>query len=306
MFEVQKMLFLYVETPLHAGAGRGLGAVDLPIQRERATGYPMLQASSLKGILRAAYREAKGFADDSPEVATLFGKAGEAGESFAGALAPGDARLLLFPVRSLAGVFAYVTSEHALETFFRSAGLTALDVKGWTIPKLDPVLDVDKAWVSQDSLLKVGDVVVFEEFSFTAKTTPPQTPDLVAQLGAKIAQAALPAQGYQYWVDNLPRRLCILPENAFRDFVLHATEIQTHIKLDPATKTVVGRALWTVESLPVDTLLYAPLMAAKPRSGGSQSAVDALTAITNLGLTHLQMGGDETTGQGWVTVTIVP
>ena len=38
----KSMLFLYVETPLHAGSGRGLGTVDLPIQRERATGYPMI------------------------------------------------------------------------------------------------------------------------------------------------------------------------------------------------------------------------------------------------------------------------
>ena len=32
MFQAKKILFLYVETPLHAGTGRGLGAVDLPIQ----------------------------------------------------------------------------------------------------------------------------------------------------------------------------------------------------------------------------------------------------------------------------------
>jgi len=53
MFEAKSMLYLYVETPLHTGSGRGLGTVDLPIQRERVTGYPMVQASSIKGCLRA-------------------------------------------------------------------------------------------------------------------------------------------------------------------------------------------------------------------------------------------------------------
>ena len=53
MFQAKKILFLYVETPLHAGTGRGLGAVDLPIQRDRTTGYPIIQASSVKGALRA-------------------------------------------------------------------------------------------------------------------------------------------------------------------------------------------------------------------------------------------------------------
>jgi CRISPR-associated protein Cmr4 len=36
------MLYLYVETPLHAGTGSGLSSVDLPIQRERTTQYPMI------------------------------------------------------------------------------------------------------------------------------------------------------------------------------------------------------------------------------------------------------------------------
>src|SRR5581483_2232234 len=56
MFEATRMLFIYVETPLHAGSGRGLGAVDLPIQRERTTNYPIVQASSLKGRMRGEAR----------------------------------------------------------------------------------------------------------------------------------------------------------------------------------------------------------------------------------------------------------
>ena len=58
MFEAAAMVYVYVETPLRAGSGRSLGAIDLPLQRERLTGYPIVQASSLKGRLRA---EARGF-----------------------------------------------------------------------------------------------------------------------------------------------------------------------------------------------------------------------------------------------------
>ena len=47
------MLYLYVETPLHAGVGSGLSSIDLPIQRERTTQYPMIQGSGIKGKLRA-------------------------------------------------------------------------------------------------------------------------------------------------------------------------------------------------------------------------------------------------------------
>src|SRR5438128_7853487 len=53
MITETKTLYLYVETPLHAGVGSGLSSIDLPIQRERTTQYPMIQGSGIKGKLRS-------------------------------------------------------------------------------------------------------------------------------------------------------------------------------------------------------------------------------------------------------------
>ncbi|MBO0794275.1 MAG: hypothetical protein J2P36_25460, partial [Ktedonobacteraceae bacterium] len=53
MITATKTLYLYVETPLHAGVGSGLSSIDLPIQRERTTQYPMIQGSGIKGKLRS-------------------------------------------------------------------------------------------------------------------------------------------------------------------------------------------------------------------------------------------------------------
>jgi CRISPR-associated protein Cmr4 len=66
-------------------------------------------------------------------------------------------------------------------------------------------------------------------------------------------------------------------------------------------------ALWTTESLPTDTLLYAPLMLMKPRQQRDDQQAkdvnDVLTTVKNaLDGKHIQFGGDETTGQGWVVV----
>lgn len=299
MFTEKRMLFLYVETPLHVGAGRGAGAVDLPIQRERVTGYPMAQAAGLKGCLRAAYREQKCNNDDNhPELLKLFGKAGNDGENFAGAIAPGDARILLLPVRSLAGVFAWVTSVHALETFKRSAELA-----GQKSPFDVPVTpEKNVALVGTKSDLHVGNnQVVLEEFSFTLGK--PETGKQVDTIANWLATNALPESGYDYWKASLPKRLCILPEDAFRDFCLYGTEVQTHVNLDPEKKTVKKGALWTTESLPADSLLYAPLMASPVRNGSKDeniSAADVLKKLQDANLTRLQLGGDETTGQGWV------
>lgn len=310
MFTDKRILFLYVDTPLHAGSGRGLGAVDLPLQRERVTGYPMVQSTGLKGRLRAAYREKleqdgnKSAEEIDRLVTNLFGKAGEVGESFAGSIAPGDARLLLFPVRSLAGVFAWTTSIHALENFRRSAELAKeLPLGDFPLPEMkDLKVGADDAWVSNTigTELKAGKSVVLEEFSFT-----PQPTDFVDKIGVWLAKNAMP-ENYTYWQEALPKKLCILNEDAFRDFCQYSTEVQTHVQLDPITKTV-KEGPWTEESLPMDTLLYAPIMASGARynhddKNGEEVSQDMLKRIIDLDLKYLQLGGDETTGQGWVSV----
>ena len=62
MFKEQGILFLYTETPLHAGSGTSVGTVDLPIQRERHTDYPLIQGSGIKGGLRDLAYQVKGAA----------------------------------------------------------------------------------------------------------------------------------------------------------------------------------------------------------------------------------------------------
>ncbi|MCC6299410.1 MAG: type III-B CRISPR module RAMP protein Cmr4 [Anaerolineales bacterium] len=299
MFEEKRMMFLYVETPLHVGAGKGAGGVDLPIQRERVTGYPMVQSSGVKGCLRDVYRDKECGGDDNHEnVKALFGEAGNEGQNYAGAVAPGDARLLLFPVRSLAGVFAWTTSIHALESFKRSAGLTDQSVNWLFAEKPDP----SGALVSAKGSDLVTGTIVLEEYSYTAKPSA-----IVDEVADWLVECALPTAFSSYWKDALPKRLCILPEDDFRDFCAFATEIQTHVKLDPATKTASNTALWTTESLPVDTLLYAPLMATGVRNGSDpRTASDVLNELADMKLTHLQLGGDETTGQGWVATRFYP
>ncbi len=295
MYEKTLMMFIYVETPLHAGSGRGLGAVDLPIQRERTTGYPIIQASSVKGKLRAEVRLRNNWRDDRKEIETLFGKAGDTGESYAGAIALGDARVLLFPVRSLAGVFAWTTCMYTLQRFVRDCALVGIEA-----PNLNNLSqpDAGSALVNENTALKAGDVVVLEDFSYL-----PQPNEVVSRLGEWIARHSLPDE-YTYWKGELSKKLIILPDNDFRDFVLYGTEVQTHVRLDPDTKTVQTGALWTTESLPVDTLLYAPLMMMKPRANGSYRTVDEVLNVLKQSLDgrRVQFGGDETTGQGWTTV----
>ena len=291
MFEATRMLFLYVETPLHAGTGSGLGAVDLPVQRERTTGYPLVQASGLKGVLRA---EAKG---DPAQIEAVFGPDTGEAHKHAGAFSPGDARLLLFPVRSLLGVFAWTTSTHALARFLRDAEVAGL-VLGWNVP--EPAKGT--ALVPPGSDLVADGQLVLEEFAFTAKEN-----DQVKTIAKWLAKNALPeGNAYTYWQAKLPRSLVILPEDDFREFTRFSTEVVTRVQLDPKKKTVKTGALWTEENLPTDTLLYAPMYATKPRTPNSNhglaDAEAVLDFVQNQGLKRIQLGGNETIGRGIVAL----
>lgn len=324
MFQDTMFLFIYTETPLHAGTGRGLGAIDLPIQRERITNYPIIQASSLKGRLRAeadSSSEHNASNLSQAEIEAIFGKAGEDGQSYAGALSPSDARLLLLPVRSLAGVFAWITSRHVLQRLLRDLAVAKAQNPGYdmayeefrsaleTIEGQPPEPESDDAerWalVSSQCQVIAGDTVVLEEFAFAPKSNN-GIGKAIDQIGEWLATNALPdvttAPEYAYWKQVLPRHLVILPEEDFRDFCLFGVEVATRVALEPDTKTV-REGPWNEEMLPAETLLYAPLHATPARTEAPDDLKEArqiLAKIRSLNLTRIVLGGDETVGRGIV------
>src|SRR5438876_7071425 len=107
--------FVHALSPLHAGTGQGAGIIDLPIAREKATGLPYLPGSSLKGTLRAR-------CEDIRQRYLVFGPDMEGrptDDHHASSAQFSDQRLLLLPIRSLAGTFAWVTSPYVLRRFAR-------------------------------------------------------------------------------------------------------------------------------------------------------------------------------------------
>ncbi len=302
-----KILYLYVETPLHAGVGSGLSSIDLPIQRERTTQYPMIQGSGIKGKLRSMAEdmvERKEGALTEEKVTIMFGPK-TTGADHAGALIAGDARILLFPVRSLSGVFAYTTCYDVLGRFKRDRERSG-DTLTWNVPTSvnDDPQKPPIVLITSSSQINASGSIVLEEFSFQAR--PSKDADEIASW---IAKYALPKE-YDYWREKLKRSLVILPDNDFRDFVLYATEIITRVRIDRETKTVAGGALWTEEHLPTDTLLYVPMYATDSRKTRDKEKGEkaipaaeilqgAMSLEDNQG-GYIQLGGDETVGRGLV------
>src|SRR5229473_7214760 len=94
------------------------------------------------------------------------------GSEHAGALIAGDARVLLFPVRSLSGVFAYTTCYDVLGRFKRDRERSG-NTLPWQVPT--PVSsDPPKppvALVTSDSQVSASGTIVLEEFSFQAQSS---------------------------------------------------------------------------------------------------------------------------------------
>ncbi len=105
----------------HIGIGRSGGLIDLPTQRDEI-GFPMVYSSSIKGALKTAllhafFKKHNDYNKAKYAISTLLGPEPEEGESFESSIAILDAYLLAIPVRSLKGVYTYVTSPTLLRRF---------------------------------------------------------------------------------------------------------------------------------------------------------------------------------------------
>lgn len=312
MFKQAKPLFLIVETPLHAGSGSDLGIVDLPIQREKHTDYPKIEASGLKGSIREIFdAQAKSGQVKNEEVILAFGP--DTGDLHAGALGFTDARLLLFPVKSVKGVFAWVTCPAVLERFKHD-----LSICQSSIDFVDDIPDANV--VPNESSLIVkneGDAkkIVLEEYTFTV--TPNGECETVANW---ISDNVLPANvpSYDYWREKIKKDLVVLSDDDFRDFVMLSTEVIARTKIDSNVGTVATGALWYEEYLPTDSILYSialttPLFVDDAKKKGTcfeikspisdknlKEAEEVMTFLANNLPNIIQIGGNATIGKGIV------
>jgi len=167
-----KLLTFRTLTPLHVGSGTSVSYIDLPIARERHTDFPVIPGSGIKGVIRdVATRKEKDVKGKNPcSVENVFGPEPGKDKHRSALAAFTDAKILFYPVRSLRGVFALITSPYVLRRFaedMRAAGIIMEKIY------VSEPADDSTASVSQDSVLLLNggsgnDRVVLEEFNFSA------------------------------------------------------------------------------------------------------------------------------------------
>ncbi|AMO56219.1 hypothetical protein GZ77_05245 [Endozoicomonas montiporae] len=275
---------LMAETSIHAGGSEAEGAVDLPIQRERHTGWPCIFGSGVKGAMRAK-------AGNLPDIdlKTVFGPDPKDNNSsdHAGSLLVSDARLLFLPVRSLTGHYRWVCCPALLKRLERDLQRAGREGFSFNIELNDSEVLIGKKSSAERLYL--------EEYAFEVKGSVDET--VLAGLQQLL--------GEEYHKD-LQNKLAIVSDDNFMHLCQAALPVNAHIAIESKTKTVRDGALWYEESLAPDTVMYMTLVAQKGRSG-QMTAQGVMSEITEqlFREPYLQVGGNETTGMGWFKVSRV-
>lgn len=297
--DLAQICVLYALSPLHAGSGQAIGAVDLPIQRERHTNWPHVQASGVKGAFRdwfLRYYQANGAKCQDKEIQAkvlterVFGKEETAEMGQAGAISVTDARLLAFPVRSNVAPFVWVTCPEVLSRLKRDLSLCPINQ---AISVCSPESEDTYIALSGD----IKDDVVLEDLAVKpSKEAPKEATELKTVFQELAPQVT---------------RLLLISNQYFNFLVRTATEVQPQIRIDIETGTAKDGSLRYQEFLPSDSVLYTLVFFAKERVNSNASLMPEViyNCVRQAILTHIQMGGDMTLGRGlmevrWLPVTV--
>lgn len=281
------VLGFYTETSLHCGAESGTGYVDMPIQRECHTHYPIIQGSSVKGILRDELKDM-----ESISVEKLFGS--EDAQT-PGTVSFGDGILVAFPIRSSGAPFHWVTCPFVLERVFRLLGAGSVEIA-------EP--DQGKAWAKDEGEvlleeMRVEKKVHAELFGKGPESLPNRLLELIPNGD----------RGFGYTRKLFPKRLLVVRDEDFRELVEIGTEVVTRIKLNGLGTTARLSAdeapegfskydlegnLFVQELVPPETLFACPL-----RAPGVPAELVGAFAERPI----VRIGGDETIGRGVTHLT---
>lgn len=290
MFENASIAIMYAVTPCHAGSGSALGVVDLPIQRERHTNWPMIQASGVKGAFRSNFERFKNKIKSEIQIqdfenltASVFGtdKGGINDAGFAGSLSISDARILAYPMRSNVSPFVWITCPAVLKRLSRD-----LDIAG------KKSFDVSKFFVKEENAVtlngEISGEVLLEDFEVKVSEEKISEFDNIKD----------------YFKDA--ERLLLVSDDVFNYGVTDCTQIMAQIKIDSDTGTAADGSLRYQEELPGDTIMYTII-----HWGDSKNAnEDNLKARTIRNFItyevidkYIQIAGDESCGRGIFQLT---
>lgn len=275
MFDNTSLVTLYAVTPCHAGSGSSVGVVDLPIQRERHTNYPIIQASGVKGAFRANFRNFKTKEKDSIED-LIFGSSDQ-NNAYMGALAITDAKILAFPMRSSVAPFLWITCPAVLKRLVKDLEIAGL-----------PSGDISSVLLAADSeqAYSVGSEAVAD-----GKI-------LLEDIAVEVKKGVLPEELKKYFAQA--ERLLVVSDKVFDYGITECTQIMAQIEIDDKTGATARGTLRYQEELPADSIMYTVIHWEKSthKEGIDDLNKTVKNYVKSVIGNHIQIAGDETCGRG--------
>lgn len=331
------LLIIKTLTPTHAGAGTSLGAIDLLLQREVTTEFPFIQASTLKGSIRA-HLERQPINDK------------DLAQRLIDLIMSSEDNDLKEEVKNLTPDKMTVFKARTLVQKIEKSGKEVKEFK-------QLYQDLDKVFGSYDPDrgVKKGSLVISDASllfypvrslkGLYALVTCPEIlrrlnmphinlgiPDNLLDIREKGIVKALSSTTSSYeineriyfedlnfsvetlndndlnWIkeklgldEGIKVRLFIVHDDIFRYFVKFATQVMSRNKIDYNTGTVDKKigGIWTEEHLPPETYLFSYLEDNGNLVDGSQTGFKWLESKFNSS-NVIHLGRSETVGKGFV------
>lgn len=269
------LITVHAMSALHPGTGSADGTIDMPIAREKTTNVPIIPGSTIKGVLRSMA---------SRTLAAHFGDVERAGM-----VQFSDAFTLLLPVRSLAGVYALVTSPYLIRRFLRDIALAGKQAPISDKDLQQLTVDSGFAHVTPTSCVKLSaQRVVFEDLDLRVVN---ETSIIVKAIADAIAYFAPQVRADEH--------LCVVSDDTMSFLLETATEIRGRNRLDD-NKVVADGQLWYEEMLPAESLLCG-IVNIVAQDTLRNTIFDELDALSKR---PVVFGGKATTGHGYCHVVI--
>jgi len=278
------IVYLHAITPVHSGTGQTVAVIDLPIAREKATGWPMIPGSSIKGVVRDSYP------GDEKVKEELFGT-----QENAGKLVLTDQRILCLPVRSFFGTFAWVTCPLVLQRFVKDmTGIGATVPFTATIPT---VSGEDACKICPGSKLVNGGKVYLEDLDLNPAEDAADTKTIAGGIAAALFANDQQAQ------THFTERFAIVSDELFNFLSETATEVAARIALNErGTTTDDGGNLWYEEAVPAETIFAGAALYTKD---GNAAEDKPLTQVLEpISGKCIQIGGNASVGRGLCRVIV--
>lgn len=280
--------FIHCLSSVHVGDGSSSGTIDLPIQREKVTGFPVFRDSSLRGSIREYFEKDETRKKNECFDAT-FGNRHNGDKNSALEVFP--ARLLFFPVRSFNGLFAYVTCPFVLQRFLDDMKKFQNEISAWDLSKITAPKENE---ILAGVALHIGDSkkVGLEEFLFGYEAETDNSLQSILDWFSKETN-----------IERIKTHGAIVNDSVFGYMAKLFTEKVTRNRIDLITGTAEGGALFNEEFLPEETVLYTALGFGNEFSKDEERKTDDKIqkyVSVNLNSPILSIGGDQSIGKGMI------